>query len=379
MEQAAPLVYQNVNHHPKHQQNLDTVGSALHSVCAAKGCTWKEAYSSLIEASGELGLMPQDRKTIRAMLGKQGFYLQAGAYANRSVNSIIHECNHNFHAGEVVIVNLSHSVAYGNYIPIVPVMREGRIRYMLQYPIDLRRLSATEIWIAWKDGQDHSIMPRRKSTRTAAVRKNTTQDNEALYVHNENPNENLIGDCAVRAVAGVLEISWSEAVRKLAEAQDFTETIINTSSNIEALLRKKGFQEFDAIKRNGKVLTGKEFCDIIHDMFQAGTRIFAYVGSSHVVAILVFNEEYKIVDTWDSTNRKITKYWAKYPERPQKHIKAAEPAKLTEIAAGMQIQHKVFGLGTIVETSGTIATVRFQDNNEKKLAIAWILLNCKPV
>ena len=180
------------------------------------------------------------------------------------------------------------------------------------------------------------------------VRKNTTQDNEALYVHNENPNENLIGDCAVRAVAGVLEISWSEAVRKLAEVQDYTETIINASSNIEVLLRREGFQEFDAIKRNGKVLTGREFCDIIHDMFQAGTRIFAYVGSSHVIAILVFNEEYKIVDTWDSTNRKITKYWAKYPERPQKHIKATEPAKLTEIAAGMQIQHRVFGIGIIL-------------------------------
>lgn len=134
-------------------------------------------------------------------------------------------------------------------------------------------------------------------------------------MYNENPEDNLIGDCAVRAVAGVLSISWVDAVRKLAEAQNYTATEINRNSNIEALLRKEGFQEFGPIKRNGKILTGSQFCDLIHDMFEEGTRIFAYVGNSHVAAILVFDNDYKIVDTWDSTNRKILKYWAKYPEK----------------------------------------------------------------
>lgn len=73
--------YQNVSIHPNGLKNLDTVGSALYSVCVVKGCLWKEAYESLIEASGEIGLMPQDRKTIRKMFEKQGFFLQAGAYA----------------------------------------------------------------------------------------------------------------------------------------------------------------------------------------------------------------------------------------------------------------------------------------------------------
>ena len=63
--------------------------------------------------------------------------------------------------------------------------------------------------------------------------------------------------------------------------------------NIEALLKKEGFEKFDAMKRNGKILTGKEFCSLIHDMFPAGTRIYAYSGRSHVVAILVFDGEYK--------------------------------------------------------------------------------------
>lgn len=110
------------------------------------------------------------------MLENQGFFLQAGAYANRSVNSIIEECNQNFHDGEVVILNVSQSVIYGRYIPIVPIVQNDNVRYVLQYPIDLLHLMATEVWIAWKDGQDHSIMPRRKSTKAASVRENKTEE-----------------------------------------------------------------------------------------------------------------------------------------------------------------------------------------------------------
>lgn len=121
--------YQNISHHPDKLHNLDTVGSVLHAVCAAKGFSWKETYECLIETSGEIGLMPQYRKTIRKMLENQGFFLQAGAYANRSVNSIIEECNQNFHDGEVVILNVSNSVTYGCYIPLVPVVQDGNVRY----------------------------------------------------------------------------------------------------------------------------------------------------------------------------------------------------------------------------------------------------------
>lgn len=45
---------------------------------------------------------------------------------------------------------------------------------------------------------------RRKYNRQSKVRVNTTVDNEVLIVYNENPKDNLIGDCAVRTVADVL-------------------------------------------------------------------------------------------------------------------------------------------------------------------------------
>lgn len=144
-------------------------------------------------------------------------------------------------------------------------------------------------------------------------------------------------------------------------------------------MKKEGFEKFDAMKRNGKILTGKEFCSLIHDMFPAGTRIYAYSGRSHVVAILVFDGEYKIVDTWDSTNRKIIEYWAKYPQKPKRPRKAEAPTeKLTALSVGMPIQHKTFGNGKVTALSDTIATIQFAGGVEKKFAVAWVLGNCKP-
>ena len=376
--------YHCVNHHPKSSTRLDTVGSVLHSVCATKGCTWVNAYEKLIDASGELGLMPQDRKTIQKMLGDHGFFLQSSSFAKRTVRELIEECDQIFHDGEVLILKLAGSVKYGCYVPLVPFGRGAHASYRLHFPSNQLGSMVTEVWIAWGDGQDHSIKPRRKRRTTAktAAKENKTVDNEALVVFNENPNDNLIGDCAVRAVAGVFEISWKEAVRKLAAAQDYTATVINQTNNIAALLRKEGFQEFDAIRRNGRILTGKQFCDIIHDMFQAGTRIYAYVDHNHAVAILVFDEDYKIVDTWDSTNHLITKYWAKYPDKPQRSARPPKPAekpeKLTELSVGMKIRHSAYGIGEITGITDAIAVVQF-DGAEKKLASAWILANCKPV
>ena len=88
--------------------------------------------------------------------------------------------------------------------------------------------------------------------------------------------------------------------------------------------------------------------------------------------------EYKIVDTWDSTNRKIIEYWAKYPQKPKRPRKTEAPTeKLTALSVGMTIQHKTFGNGKVTALSDTIATIQFAGGVEKKFAVAWVLGNCK--
>ena len=174
----------------------------------------------------------------------------------------------------------------GNIVPSVPHDLGGQTKYALHFLQDNRDRIAREVWVAWKDGQDHSPLPQQQSRTQRKELKLHTEENESLVVLNENPNDNCIGDCAVRAFAAVLEIPWAEAIKRLAEAQNYAATILNGKKNIDALLKKEGFERFGAMKRNGKILTGKEFCSLIHDMFPAGTRIYAYSGRSHAVAIL---------------------------------------------------------------------------------------------
>ena len=383
MEQNNYETYRTANYHPKKFVNFGTIESVLHSICRVDNITWKEAFRRLIHCAAECGTMPQDRHSIRCLLKESGFFIQAGSYANRPVIDIIHECSGLFNDGEQVIVNLFDSPNHGIYMPIVPVRVGNEVHYELQYPKNFSDQKAREVWIRWKDHQDHSIAPRRKTGRIAKKKEMSAKDSGSLVAFNENPTDNLVGDCAVRALAGVLEISWEEAALKLAEAGDFVCPYINSTTNIEKCLENEGFEKFGPIRKDGRIISGKEFCGLIHDMFQAGTRIYAFPGKHHAVAILVFDNEYKIVDTWDSTGEPIMGYWAKYPERRQRPRKPEQisdlPKKLTELTVGTKLRHKIYGIGEVIEIDNSIAVIRFENDVEKKLAVDWVIVNCKAV
>ena len=75
--------------HPKKFCRIDCVGTAVHSLSVAKSKTWIESYNELIDASGQLGLMPDDKKVVALMLKNNGFFQQPGSAEHRSVNKII--------------------------------------------------------------------------------------------------------------------------------------------------------------------------------------------------------------------------------------------------------------------------------------------------
>lgn len=383
MEHKPWKYFKEVTHHPMYKRSFDTVESILHSICCVDKISWEEAFKRLIHCAALEGTMPDDRHSIRRLLSESGFYLQAGVLADRPVIDIINECNETFNDGEQVIVNLKNSRTYGAYLPIVPVKTRGFTHYQMEYPSDEQHYWTYEVWIRWKDRQDHSIAPRRKSSRTAKKKEMSAKDSDSLVAFNANPTDNIVGDCAVRALAGVLEISWEEAALKLAAAGEYMFTTINLRSNIERCLEREHFEKHGPVKKDGRILTGKEFCSIIHDMFQAGTRLYVYLGRGHAAAIIVFDGDYKIVDTWDSSDRQVTGYWAKFPERSEKQTiqddTPAIPEKLTEIEVGTKINHKTYGIGEVTDITNAIATIVFSDDLCKKFAVSWILDNCKPV
>lgn len=130
-------------------------------------------------------------------------------------------------------------------------------------------------------------------------------------------------------------------------------------------------------------MTGRQFCALINDMFEEGTRIVAQAGQGHMVAILVFEHDYKIVDTWDSTTRPILKYWAKYPEtkerrRPRIIVDDSRNNKIESLESGMIIQHASFGNGRVTDITSGFVTILFDNGSEKKLLAQWVISNHYP-
>ena len=39
--------------------------------------------------------------------------------------------------------------------------------------------------------------------------------------------------------------------------------------------------------------------------------------------------------------------------------------------------HKVYGVGEVISIANLIATIRFENDVEKKLAVDWVIGNCK--
>ena len=91
--------------------------------------------------------------------------------------------------------------------------------------MDLRSDIIKKVWIRWDDLIDRSPFPRKAVNRhTASCKKREVKDTDSFCFFNPNPCSNLIGDCVVRAFSGSMDISWSEAMDRLA----FTgETTVN--------------------------------------------------------------------------------------------------------------------------------------------------------
>ena len=207
------------------------------------------------------------------------------------------------------------------------------------------------------------------------------EDSKKFHAKNLNPQDKYVGDCVIRALsASYNDCTWDEAMDHLARASNYCEPIINSTPNINLTLSKLGFEHHKKIIRNNKMLTGKEFCELMSHTYFKGERIFAYVGTNHCAAILPIKQDdgrfiYKIQDTWDSTSRKIGDYWI---YKKEKNI-AYPSLKVNVLKLNEKIVHPRFGEGTIVKIcpSGNckILEIDFYKYGIKKISEDWLQKN----
>lgn len=136
-------------------------------------------------------------------------------------------------------------------------------------------------------------------------------DTDIFTFYNANPKGRYTGDCIARAICTVLELSYSQVVMELAGLQ--CETGYADIDLVSRYMKMNGYTKYKQPRReDNKRVRGEEFCKMLRksEITLDGaddTHILANIGAGHIVAIV----NYKIHDTWDSSNNCIGNFWAK--------------------------------------------------------------------
>ncbi len=359
-----PINFTVENRCPRRLEHIYSYAvSAVNAVQLCSGTGWRDIVRSLMDQAHIKSCMPSYVTCVTDMIKVNGFasvpcFESLQSFADTAVPG----------SDEKYIVRLR----YYGYCALLPDENTGgyRLTGIRKPDWDLMKAQVDACW-KYVPGTDNRTHIKRKGFRIPRI----DRDHKEFEFKNVNPKENSVGDCAVRGLCGALDCTWDEAVDLLAETSGYTNPIINSCSNINNTLIRLKFDRHKTIRKNGRMLTGKEFCDLMTYTYHRGEHIFAYVGRSHCAAILPFTGpggeiRYKTQDTWDSTNKKIGDYWvipANYKLESLKKEPARQEGKNTAFTPGGSVTHPRFGRGTILEEKDGVLTVEFEKAGIKRL------------
>lgn len=282
--------------------------------------SWKEAFGRLVDTAKYMGLMPDDFKVLRATLQDLGFRMQS-THLERIKLTEVRAALAVLDSPACVLIQVSDYRHWGGMM--LAFRTDGNCMQLISTipePDYLLCHLSIHVWIRWDDGLDRSPFPRKivkRSVRTGNLKARKYAETDCYKPFQPNPRRNSIGDCVVRGISGVLDISWTQAMDKLAT---LNETTVNDLEVYPQILKQAGFVHYEPIVRDGHRLNGKAFCSEMDRIYHSGERIFAHVGQRHVAAIVPIEDghggkRYKIIDSWDSSKRKIGDYWVLPPEK----------------------------------------------------------------
>ena len=114
-----------------------------------------------------------------------------------------------------------------------------------------------------------------------------------MWIHfNNNPTSRNVGDCAVRAVAKALDISWEDAYAKIAANGYAMGDMPSSDSVWGSVLRQNGFYREAVPNECPDCYTAKDFCkDNPYGIFVLGF-------GGHVATVV----DGDLYDSWNSEN-----------------------------------------------------------------------------
>ena len=126
-----------------------------------------------------------------------------------------------------------------------------------------------------------------------------------MYIfYNPNPVNRLVGDCAVRAVAKALDITWEDAYAKIATNGYRMGDMPSSDSVWGAVLRMNGFYRKSIPNLCPECYTAEDFARDHPE----GTYVLGFGGHTCTVV------DGDIFDSWDSSKSIPQYYWYKEDE-----------------------------------------------------------------
>ena len=335
----------------------------------------EDAFKHHIQNAKILGLMPDDFKVIKITLADYGFVMQSGRLENAYFSDVVAALGTSINTPSTVLITIRDYTHMGGYMVSLKTDGSHSFRLICPDPMlqNIGRETVTHVWIRWDDLSDRSPFPRKAVNRhTASRKRREVKDTDSFHFFNPNPCSNLIGDCVVRAFSGSMDISWSEAMDRLAFAG---ETTVNAREVYPKTLEQEGFIRHKPLTRNGRRLTGRDFCLEMDRQCRNGERIFAHCGRSHAVAIVPIDGHYRIMDSWDSTSQTIGDFWVKANKKPKTEA-VNERMSCDCFAVGESLMHPSFGVGTVTSIVPRVVTIDFGVNGIRRLGTDWVSKNC---
>lgn len=282
---------------------------ALKAVPPVTGHCRDDVYEQLLESGLTLGLLPEDTRVVKDALEKLGLFRQPAIRDTVTVDALCQAMTERCRDGQTALAATDRRYLQVELVSITPDSQG------IYHPTDPRMgdMAVMAVWVHWADGKDHSPVRRRKSATPPPTPPDEAEDTEYFHFFNPNPLNRSVGDCSVRALAGVCGLPWGCALSLMADSSNYTLTRLNVLPVIRMTLHDLGFRRHEPLRAHGRLLTGKEFCREMNARFHSGERIFAFVGSTHVAAVLPVEENgvtrYKFADTWDCTDHRIGDFY----------------------------------------------------------------------
>lgn len=123
--------------------------------------------------------------------------------------------------------------------------------------------------------------------------------------YNPNPSGRSVGDCAVRAIAMALEVSWERAYAMIVVNGFVMGDMPSSDSVWGSVLRQNGFKRAAIENSCPDCYTAADFCDD----HPKGTFVLAFGG--HVATA----KDGILYDSWDSSLESPQFYWYKEEDK----------------------------------------------------------------